>query len=261
MSDPCPHCGQRYWPASTHDTAWCAKTQATKAPAAPTADENAAANAEALKTAQEIVDGDRVDIHVREVRLARALLRFEHINAMLRELLKSKAPVSGSGALAEYVTELEKRASEQKEWEANPKCEDDGVGDAMQVIANELREKFLSGAVSARGPMQQEVDLVFTEDGVYVDTGERAAGGMGNVALKVKDAQAKRVLAAFRSTKRDTFDYAKAYFDLFDLINSDTYAITFQSLGQYRAWLLQSIRAACPDAPGSTSPSATGNPK
>lgn len=52
--------------------------------------ENKAANIEALKTAQEIVDGDRVDIHVREVRLARALLRFEHMNALYRDLLKSK---------------------------------------------------------------------------------------------------------------------------------------------------------------------------
>lgn len=32
MSTPCPHCGLRYWPASTHDSAWCLKTQMTKTP-------------------------------------------------------------------------------------------------------------------------------------------------------------------------------------------------------------------------------------
>lgn len=51
---------------------------------------------------------------------------------------------------------------------------------------------------------------------------------------------------------KPAFDYGKAYADLFDLINNDAYAVTFQSLGQYRSWLLQSIRTACPDAPAST---------
>lgn len=56
----------------------------------------------------------------------------------------------------------------------------------------------------------------------------------------------------------NSFDYGKAYADLFDLINSDSMAVTFQSLGQYRAWLLQSIRSACPDAPAGV-PSAIGD--
>lgn len=72
-------------------------------PSEGSADENAAANREALLTAQEIVAGDRVNIHVREVRLARALLRFEHINAMLRELLKAKTSPSSRGGNTFHV--------------------------------------------------------------------------------------------------------------------------------------------------------------
>jgi hypothetical protein len=46
---------------------------------------------------------------------------------------------SATGALTAYIEELERRAAEQMEWEKHPKCEDDGVGAVMQVIANELR--------------------------------------------------------------------------------------------------------------------------
>lgn len=38
MSTPCPHCGQRYWPASAHDSAWCLQTQMTKAPVSASAE-------------------------------------------------------------------------------------------------------------------------------------------------------------------------------------------------------------------------------
>jgi len=41
--------------------------------------------------------------------------------------------------LSAYADELERRATEQNEWEKHPKCEEHGVGDVMQVIANELR--------------------------------------------------------------------------------------------------------------------------
>lgn len=56
------------------------------------------------------------------------------------------APSADGKSLSAYVDELERRAAEQKEWEDNPKCEDNGVGDAMQVIANELRALFLPAA-------------------------------------------------------------------------------------------------------------------
>lgn len=58
---------------------------------------------------------------------------------------------SDKDSLAAYVADLERRASEQKEWEQHPKCESSGIGDAMQGIAAELREKFLNVAVPETG--------------------------------------------------------------------------------------------------------------
>lgn len=63
------------------------------------------------------------------------LILGEKINAEAERL-----PAEGRDAVLDaYVAELERRALEQKEWEAHPKCEDNGVGDAMLVIVNELR--------------------------------------------------------------------------------------------------------------------------
>lgn len=54
-------------------------------------------------------------------------------------------------------------------------------------------------------PNYQEVELLFTDDGVFVDTGGCVPGSPESVTYKVKDEQAALLIEAMRELKRTKY--------------------------------------------------------
>lgn len=70
---------------------------------------------------------------------------------------------------------------------------------AAQVVEH-LTEETIPSPLARRQefPQHAEVKIVFTKDAMYVDTGDQVPG-MGNIAYKVNDEQAKSIMDALRA--------------------------------------------------------------
>jgi hypothetical protein len=72
----------------------------------------------------------------------------------------------------------------------------DKHGDVHREAVRRIEEALASHEPESRSEWPKEVGLVYTENAVYVDTGVRAEGGYGNVAMEVKKEQADAILQA-----------------------------------------------------------------